>query len=190
MKAKSTHREKSFVPGTSRNRETGVTLRLVMARDQTELLEMGQRLKDLRASHRYKQQWIADQLGVELRTFQFWQQGKNAPEQENLVKLADLFGVTPKYILKGETPEPVPAAQADPERLGRIEEHLDTLGDHLKTIDGRLAKLEKNDQTASFKRMIRLSEEILGRLGRDIGKRDLERRDDRDHPEEPEEDAA
>lgn len=76
-------------------------------RDERELLEMGERIRELRVQHGYKQQWIADKVGVTLRTYQFWQAGKSPPEQENLEKLAKLFGVSPKYILRGETPDPV-----------------------------------------------------------------------------------
>lgn len=76
-----------------------------MARERLDLLEMGQRIARLRRDHGFSQQYIADYVGVRLRTYQFWQQGKSPPEQENLEKLAELFGVTPKYILKGETPE-------------------------------------------------------------------------------------
>lgn len=95
-----------------------------MAREKTELLEMGERIRELRKLHGFKQQWIADQIGVQLRTYQFWQAGKSPPEQENLEKLAALFGVEPKYILNGETPELPMSRDA---QLTRIEEKVDQL---------------------------------------------------------------
>lgn len=88
-----------------------------MARDQTQLLAMGARIKELRESHGLKQQWIADQVGVSLRTYQFWQEGKSPPSQDNLEKLADIFGVTTRYIMRGDTPDLSGSAG----RLERIE---------------------------------------------------------------------
>lgn len=127
METKSSHRETSFAPGTSRNREQPVTLRLIMARDEVKLLEMGERIRELRESHGYKQEWIADQVGVKLRTYQFWQQGKHPPEQDSLEKLAQLFGVTPRYILKGETPDLLGGGQDVIARLERIEQRFSIL---------------------------------------------------------------
>lgn len=101
-----------------------------MARDETELLEMGARITELRAAHGFKQQWIADQIGVSLRAYQFWQAGASPPEQESLEKLAKLFGVTPKYILKGETPD-----LHDETQLDRIETKLDRLLAVIEPLD-------------------------------------------------------
>jgi transcriptional regulator with XRE-family HTH domain len=128
METKSRLHEKTFVPGTSRNRETGGTLIDLMAkRAEVELLEMGQRIAELRESHGYKQEWIADQVGVKLRTYQFWQQGKHPPTGDALEKLAELFGVTPRYILKGETPDLFAGQNEVAQRLDRIEAQLETL---------------------------------------------------------------
>jgi transcriptional regulator with XRE-family HTH domain len=144
MEAKSTPRETSFAPGTSRNREDSVTLRLVVARDEVQLLEMGQRIAELRESNGYKQQWIADKVGVTLRTYQFWQAGKFPPEQENLEKLAKLFNVTPRFILKGETPAPfVNGADRSEilELLRRLDQRLTDA--ETRRADGLAAQLER-----------------------------------------------
>jgi transcriptional regulator with XRE-family HTH domain len=105
-----------------------------MARDKAELLAMGARIKELRELHGLKQQYIADKVGVELRTYQFWQAGKSPPEQENLEKLAELFGVTPKYILKGDTPEPL--ADDATARLDAIEQRLAAIEEQLGQLLG------------------------------------------------------
>jgi transcriptional regulator with XRE-family HTH domain len=98
-----------------------------MARDEAQLLAMGLRIKELRLSRGYKQQWIADKIGVTLRTYQFWQQGKIPPTGENLERLAKLFGVTPTYILRGETPDPFGSAS----QLDRIEAKLNEVIERL-----------------------------------------------------------
>lgn len=94
-----------------------------MAKDEAQLLAMGLRIKELRESRGYRQQWIADQVGVQLRTYQFWQQGKIPPSGQNLTNLAKLFGVTPKYILRGDTPDPF----GSDHQIDRIEAKLDRL---------------------------------------------------------------
>jgi transcriptional regulator with XRE-family HTH domain len=106
-----------------------------MAKDEVELLEMGARIKELRESHGFKQQWIADQIGVELRTYQFWQAGKSRPEQQHLEKLAALFHVTPKYLLRGETPELL-AARTD--QLTRMEDQISRLAAEIRLLRAEL----------------------------------------------------
>jgi transcriptional regulator with XRE-family HTH domain len=101
-----------------------------MAKDETRLLEMGARIKELREANGYRQQWIADEVGVSLRAYQLWQEGKVAPEQENLEKLAELFHVAPRFITRGDTPNPFGGDQLD-----RIEEKLDRLLAAIETVE-------------------------------------------------------
>lgn len=130
-----------------------------MARDQTELLEMGERIADLRRATGLKQQYIADYCGVQLRTYQFWQQGKHPPEQESLEKLAELFGVTTKYILKGHTPDlfgPGESKIADQlsainSRLNRLQAVLEELAGR-KVVEAALRALDQEDESDSSER--------------------------------------
>lgn len=118
-----------------------------MARDEVALLEMAARIKELRESHGYKQQFVADKVGVELRTYQFWQQGKHAPEQDALEKLAKLFGVTPKYILRGDTPD-----LSSRDQLDRIEQRLERMQAVIEQLAGNevvAAALEELQRAAA-----------------------------------------
>lgn len=66
---------------------------------------MGARIKLLREKHGYTQHRVAEKVGVETRTLQFWEAGSSRPGRTNLVLLAGVYGVTPEWILNGE-PEP------------------------------------------------------------------------------------
>lgn len=107
-----------------------------MARDETAMLEMGLRIKELRESKGFKQQWIADQVGVSLRMFQFWQAGASKPEGENLIKLSEILGVTPTFILRGETPELLSDRK---DQLTAIQEQLAAQQEQLLLLRAELA---------------------------------------------------
>lgn len=60
---------------------------------------LAERLKLLRAEHRYYQRELADLLGISLRAYQFYEDGTNEPKLKSLVALADFYGVTTDYLL-------------------------------------------------------------------------------------------
>ncbi len=62
------------------------------------------RLKLLRKKHGYKQDEIADMLGVKNSAVSKWECGRTMPDAEALVFLADLYGVSVDHIL-GRTEE-------------------------------------------------------------------------------------
>lgn len=141
MQTKATLRAKSFAPGTSNKRDVPVTLRLVMAKDEAALLEMGIRIAQLRRENGLTQQEIADYCDVDKRTYQFWQAGDTDPKGPNLLKLAKILGVTPKYILRGETPEPLSLHAS---QLDRIEQAIADLATRLEELENQqqLARVE------------------------------------------------
>lgn len=182
MFTKSSPREESFAPPTSRNTRIAVTLRLQMARDEKERREMGARIEELRASRGFKQQYIADRVGVQLRTYQLWQAGAITPGQENLEKLAEVFCVTPQFILRGETPDlSLPEDQLS--QLDRIEAKLDAIQAETQKRYDTLDRLIRQREDAERRirhmsaeeadEMIRLLQEARARQGRDVGLRSL-----------------
>jgi transcriptional regulator with XRE-family HTH domain len=111
--------------------------------EEQQKREMGARIAELRDASGYGQQHIADYCDVRLRTYQLWQAGDSVPNQEHLEKLARLFGVTTKYILRGETPDPFTGAQEEAvATLAQVAEQVNEL--HallLGTDEGPLAGL-------------------------------------------------
>ena len=62
-----------------------------------------ERLKNERKAHNLTQQYVADTIGVTLRAYQQYEQGKYEPNIERLNKLADLFGITVDFLIcRGE----------------------------------------------------------------------------------------
>ncbi len=57
------------------------------------------RLKDERKSHHLTQQQVADSIGVSLRAYQQYEQGKYEPNIERLIALADLFDITIDFLV-------------------------------------------------------------------------------------------
>lgn len=65
-------------------------------------MEFNERLKIQRKCHKFTQQHVADEIGVSLRAYQHYEQGLYEPGIEKLIKLADLFGVTIDFLIRGE----------------------------------------------------------------------------------------
>jgi len=62
-------------------------------------MKFNERLKNQRQSHKFTQQFIANEIGVTLRAYQQYEQGKYEPNIEKLIKLADLFNVTVDFLI-------------------------------------------------------------------------------------------
>lgn len=62
-------------------------------------MKFNERLKIERKSHKFTQQFVADKIGVTLRAYQQYEQGKYEPNIERLIALADLFGVTVDFLI-------------------------------------------------------------------------------------------
>ena len=57
------------------------------------------RLKLLRDKKGYKQQFVADKIGVRSNTLSGYETGSRSPDPEMIKKLAELYGVTTDYLL-------------------------------------------------------------------------------------------
>ena len=58
-----------------------------------------ERLKLLRKEQRVYQRELAEDLGVSVRTYQFYESGHNEPNIKSLIALADFYGVTIDYLV-------------------------------------------------------------------------------------------
>ena len=73
------------------------------------------RLKELREENKISQQKLADTLGVKQSTVGMWENGKNKPEFDTLIKISEYFDVSVDYLL-GKTNKKMPADLAANER--------------------------------------------------------------------------
>lgn len=58
-----------------------------------------ERLKEIRKSSSFTQKELSVALGISLTAYQYYEAGKTEPNIENLIKLANLFGVTLDYLM-------------------------------------------------------------------------------------------
>lgn len=71
---------------------------------------MNKKLRRLRENMGLQQKEVADRLGVNPSAVTRWETGEKRPDLVNLVKLADLYGVSIDYLLgRTENPAPVTA---------------------------------------------------------------------------------
>lgn len=57
------------------------------------------RLNETRKNKGFTAQKMADQLGLALRSYQFYEGGKRSPSLDTLVKIADILNVPTDYLL-------------------------------------------------------------------------------------------
>ena len=57
------------------------------------------RIKELRKEKKLKQQELADQFSVKLRTYQGYEYGESYPEVGKLLAIADFFDVSLDYLM-------------------------------------------------------------------------------------------
>ena len=65
------------------------------------MIILSERLKQLRKERKLTQQNLADHLGVQLRTYQYYESADDShrPDLETLVVLADFYGVSVDYLI-------------------------------------------------------------------------------------------
>lgn len=62
----------------------------------------GVMIQSLRKKHRMSQKELGDKLGIGVSTVSVWESSKRSPSVENLMSIAELFGVSVDYILYGK----------------------------------------------------------------------------------------
>lgn len=89
----------------------------------------GERLKELRIRKGLTHQEIADYLGVSRSTISYYENGKNEPRIEGLIKLAELLEVSLDYLITGKENESEFLLRSE---IYRLESKLEELSIRLK----------------------------------------------------------
>lgn len=66
-------------------------------------MSIGNRISELRKRHNYSQEYVAMQLDVSRQAVSKWELDQTSPDTNNLIALAQLFGVSVEYIATGKT---------------------------------------------------------------------------------------
>ncbi|MBR3743469.1 MAG: helix-turn-helix transcriptional regulator [Clostridia bacterium] len=83
-----------------------------------------QRLVEARNKHGYSQKYVALTVGVAPSIVSRWESGGKFPSRENLVKLAELYGVSVDYLLGISDDEtPVTNENLSPDELRLIQDY-------------------------------------------------------------------
>ena len=85
------------------------------------------RMKELRKERKLKQQELADEFSVKLRTYQGYEYGESYPEVAKLLAIADFFDVSLDYLM-GRSDDATPPILSDEEQtelaLNQVAEDL------------------------------------------------------------------
>lgn len=65
-------------------------------------MNFGEKLKGLREAKEFSQQQISDELGITKRSYAYYEANQRYPQQDMLVKIARLFGVSTDFLLTDE----------------------------------------------------------------------------------------
>lgn len=77
-------------------------------------IENANRLAELRRTHGLSQEELAEKLGVSRQAVSKWERAESSPDTDNLIALAQLYGVTLDVLLGLQLPQtPVPAEPAE-----------------------------------------------------------------------------
>ena len=72
------------------------------------------RIRELREDHDWTQQYIADMLFINRRTYAAYENGVNSMTPETLIKIASIYGVSVDYLLNlTDVSEPYPKKQTN-----------------------------------------------------------------------------
>jgi len=65
-------------------------------------MSISTKLRDARTERGFKQETVAEELGVSRQTLSNWENGKTYPDILNLIKLSDLYQLTLDELVKGD----------------------------------------------------------------------------------------
>lgn len=86
-------------------------------------IETANRLLQYRKKHNLSQEELANKIGVSRQAVSKWERAEASPDTDNLILLAEIYGVSLDELLKGESAE---SAKAEPEKEPKQEENADS----------------------------------------------------------------
>ena len=96
------------------------------------MTDFSQRLQTARKQHKLTQSEVAEKLNVSFQAVSLWERGETMPEVEKLMEIADLYGVTIDWLLRGNSEKAIEIDFVEPisDRLF----HEDRMYTYVKTV--------------------------------------------------------
>ncbi len=87
-------------------------------------MSIGTRIAKQRKESKFSQEYVAEKLDVSRQAVSKWEQDLSNPDTGNLVKLAELFGVSVEYLATGKAGMPAIAEQPAKHRFKLKKKHI------------------------------------------------------------------
>lgn len=93
-------------------------------------IKLADRLVELRKEHKLSQEALAEKLGLSRQAISKWERAEASPDTDNLIALAELYGITLDQLLGNETvksepqPQPVKPEKVLTEKQIKGKKHL------------------------------------------------------------------
>ena len=111
------------------------------------------RFKVARLNKGIPQKIAASEVGVSVQSMSYWETGTRAPSRENLLKMAEMYGVTTDYLL-GKDVEEIPSQVVETKKEPVI---IDEFSD-LSEAERQLLKSFRRCNTVSRARVLAYAE--------------------------------
>lgn len=86
-----------------------------------------ERLKDLREEFNLEQKDMGERLNISASAYGFYEQGRNEPSLETLIKIAAIFQVSTDYLLGITNTRKAPVYHAVTDKISLTENELETI---------------------------------------------------------------
>jgi len=89
-------------------------------------IETANRLLQYRKENNLSQEELAEKIGVSRQAVSKWERAEASPDTDNLIRLAEIYGVTLDEMLTGKKTQTEPEPQTDESGIGSFEPDPDT----------------------------------------------------------------
>lgn len=78
-------------------------------------IKLADRLVELRKEHKLSQEALAEKLGLSRQSISKWERAEASPDTDNLIALAEVYGITLDQLLGNDEPKAEPQPQPKPQ---------------------------------------------------------------------------
>ncbi|MDX1604851.1 MAG: helix-turn-helix domain-containing protein [Candidatus Competibacterales bacterium] len=107
---------------------------------------LGQRIEQARAAKGLSRAELSDHLGVKNTTLKSWERNQSQPRANRLITLAGLLGVSPLWLLEGETEGSTSGAPLRSDPLSQLQRKLARAIQQQQAISATLQEIEADLQ--------------------------------------------